>query len=396
MPSRDPPARAEERVEEHGVVNDDHQRGQRAHAVEAREAIVRSGGSYDRVVERHRARTLGSPGVSDPVLRCTGVTLVLDGARILHDIEWTVRADERWVVLGANGAGKTSLLRIAALYQHPSSGAVEVLGQRLGRTDVRTFRERIAFSSPTLAARLEPSMTATEVVMTARYAALAPWWHQYSDADRARALELLREWRCAALAAHAFPTLSAGERQRVLLARMLMNEPGIALLDEPTAGLDIGGREELVADLATWARDPGRPALVLVTHHLEEIPPAFTHALVLKAGKTLASGPLRGNRDRRDPQRRLRACSAGRRERRPLHRAPQLVRRAMFPFPGSPLLRAAARRRSRAAARSSSVVRWRRCLRRRRRRDGDRSDRGERSVGVDRNSSTMPFAPVWT
>jgi len=227
-----------------------------------------------------------------PVLCAAGVSLVLDGARILDGIEWTVRGDERWVVLGANGAGKTSLLRIAALYQHPSSGTIEVLGQRLCRTDVRTLRERIAFSSPALAARLEPSMNATEVVMTARYAALAPWWHRYTDADRARAHELLREWRCAALASHAFTTLSAGERQRVLLARMLMNEPGLALLDEPTAGLDIGGREELVADLATWARDRARPALVLVTHHLEEIPPGFTHALVLEKGKTLASGPL--------------------------------------------------------------------------------------------------------
>jgi len=228
-----------------------------------------------------------------PVLCAAGVSLVLDGARILDGIEWTVRGDERWVVLGANGAGKTSLLRIAAPYQHPSSGTIEVLGQRLGRTDVRTLRERIAFSSPALAARLEPSMNATEVVMTARYAALAPWWHRYTDADRARARELLREWRCGPLASHAFTTLSAGERQRVLLARMLMNEPGLALLDEPTAGLDIGGREELVADLATWARDRARPALVLVTHHLEEIPPGFTHALVLKEGKTLASGPLK-------------------------------------------------------------------------------------------------------
>lgn len=227
-----------------------------------------------------------------PVLRCSGVGLVIDGTPILDGIDWTVRADERWVVLGANGAGKTSLLRIAALYQHPSTGALEVLGQRLGRTDVRTLRERIAFSSPALAAKLEPSMTAAEVVMTARYAALAPWWHRYTDADRARAHQLLEEWHCAALASHPFPTLSAGERQRVLLARMLMNEPGVALLDEPTAGLDIGGREELVADLAAWARDENRPAMVLVTHHLEEIPPAFTHALVIKGGRTLASGPL--------------------------------------------------------------------------------------------------------
>jgi iron complex transport system ATP-binding protein len=227
-----------------------------------------------------------------PALRCTDVTLVLDGARILDNINWEVRPAERWVVLGANGAGKTSLLRVASLYQHPSSGSVEVLGQRLGRTDVRTLRERIAFSSPALAARLEPSMTALEVVMTARYAALAPWWHQYTDADRDRALALLREWRCDTLATHALPTLSAGERQRVLLARSLMNEPGIVLLDEPTAGLDVGGREELVADLTAWAREPARPPVVLVTHHLEEVPPGFTHALVLKDGRVLASGPI--------------------------------------------------------------------------------------------------------
>jgi iron complex transport system ATP-binding protein len=227
------------------------------------------------------------------VLTCTDVTLVIDGARILDTINWQVRAAERWVVLGANGAGKTSLLRVAALYQHPSSGTVDVLGQRLGRTDVRTLRERIAFSSPALAARLEPSMTALEVVMTARYAALAPWWHRYSDDDRDRAHALLREWRGDELATHAFPTLSAGERQRVLLARTLMNEPGLVLLDEPTAGLDVGGREELIKDLVAWARDPARPPLVLVTHHLEEVPPGFTHALVLKDGRVLASGPMR-------------------------------------------------------------------------------------------------------
>jgi iron complex transport system ATP-binding protein len=220
------------------------------------------------------------------------ISVVFDGTRVLDDISWTVHSGEHWVVVGPNGAGKTTLLRMAALYLHPSTGTVDVLGQRLGRTDVRTLRERIAFSSPALAARLEPSMNALEVVMTARYAALAPWWHQYTDADRARAHELLREWRCDQLADHKFPTLSAGERQRVLLARTLMNEPGVVLLDEPTAGLDVGGREELVADLTAWARDPARPPMALITHHLEEVPPGFTHALVLKAGRVHAQGPI--------------------------------------------------------------------------------------------------------
>jgi iron complex transport system ATP-binding protein len=229
----------------------------------------------------------------EPALRCSSVSLVLDGSRVLHEIDWEVRPNQRWVVLGPNGAGKTSLLRVASLYQHPSGGTVDVLGQRLGRTDVRTLRERIAFSSAALAARLEPVMSAIEVVMTARYAALAPWWHVYTDEDRARAVELLGHWRCEHLGAHRFSTLSAGERQRVLLARTLMNEPGLVLLDEPTAGLDVGGREELVGDLAIWAHDPAKPPLVLVTHHLEEVPPGFTHALVLKDGGVLTAGPVR-------------------------------------------------------------------------------------------------------
>ncbi|MFM7224708.1 MAG: ABC transporter ATP-binding protein, partial [Actinomycetota bacterium] len=169
-----------------------------------------------------------------PALRCSDITLVHDGTTVLDHVDWEVAAEERWVVLGANGSGKTSLLRIAALVQHPSSGTVEVLGERLGRTDVRTLRTRIAFSSPAMAARLEPRMTALEVVMTGIHAALAPWWHRYTDDDRARALALLDSWRCAHLADHRFPTLSAGEQQRVLLARSLVCEPGIVLLDEPT------------------------------------------------------------------------------------------------------------------------------------------------------------------
>ena len=210
----------------------------------------------------------------------------------LWGLNWRVDASERWVVLGANGAGKTSMLRIASLYQHPTSGRVCVLGEELGRCDVRTLRERLALCSPALAARLEPSMTASEVVMTGVHAALAPWWHRYSDADEARAAELLERFGVGALSAHRFDTLSAGERQRTLLARSLVRDPELLLLDEPTAGLDIGAREQVLGDLASIARDLDAPATVLVTHHLEEIPAGFTHALVLRVGEVLAEGDI--------------------------------------------------------------------------------------------------------
>jgi iron complex transport system ATP-binding protein len=225
-------------------------------------------------------------------LRLDDIHLRIGSTDVLRGVSLRVETGDRWVVLGANGAGKTTLLRVAALYQHPSSGMVEVLGQRLGRCDVRVLRERIAFSSPAIAAKLEPEMNAAEVVMTAKYAALAPWWHRYDDADRRRAVGLLDRFGCGFLADHAFPTLSAGERQRVLLARALMRDPELVLLDEPTAGLDIGGREQLLADLAALASAPAAAPVVLVTHHLEEIPPGFTHALVLRNGKTIASGPI--------------------------------------------------------------------------------------------------------
>jgi iron complex transport system ATP-binding protein len=227
-----------------------------------------------------------------PALRLDDIRLLIGSTQVLRGVSLQVENDERWVVLGANGAGKTTVLRVAALYQHPSRGTVEVLGQRLGRCDVRVLRERIAFSSPAIAAALEPRMTATEAVMTAKYAALAPWWHRYDEADHERAVSLLDRFGCGALAEHMFPTLSAGERQRVLLARALMRDPELVLLDEPTAGLDIGGREQLLADLAGLASAPDAAPVVLVTHHLEEIPPGFTHALVLRAGETIASGTI--------------------------------------------------------------------------------------------------------
>ena len=225
-------------------------------------------------------------------LRLEQVGVVRDGSTILHGIDWTVGDGERWIVLGANGSGKTTLVRIASLYLHPSSGIVEVLDEQLGRVDVRRHRRRIGVVSASFADLLRPGLTATEVVMTAKFAALEPWWHTYEDADREKAVELLGRFGCEALADHPFTTLSSGERQRVQLARTLMTDPGLLLLDEPTAGLDLGGREDLVQRLAALARDPATPATILVTHHVDEIPEGYDHVLLLRDGRVLAAGPI--------------------------------------------------------------------------------------------------------
>src|SRR6478735_11259379 len=207
-------------------------------------------------------------------------------------MSWKVLPGQRWLVLGANGSGKTTLLRIASMYEHPSSGNVDVLGERLGRTDVRVLRRRIGYMSPALAAQFRGDLRCLDIVMTAKYAALEPWWHRYDDADRQRARSCLEQLGIGRLAERSFSTLSSGERQRVLLARTLMPEPGLLLLDEPTAGLDLAGREDLVAGLAELAADPTTPATVLVTHHGEEIPVGFTHLLLLADGRVTAAGPL--------------------------------------------------------------------------------------------------------
>jgi iron complex transport system ATP-binding protein len=225
-------------------------------------------------------------------LELSNVGLVRGERVILDAVNWSVSERERWIVLGANGSGKTSLIRIASLYLHPSSGQVEVLGERLGHVDVRRHRRRIGVVSASFADLLRPGLTATEIVMTAKFAALEPWWHVYEDADRARAVELLDRFGCAALAEHPFATLSSGERQRVQLARTLMTDPGLLLLDEPTAGLDLGGREDLVRRLGGLAADPATPATVLVTHHVDEIPPGYGHVLLLRDGRVTAAGPL--------------------------------------------------------------------------------------------------------
>lgn len=222
----------------------------------------------------------------DDILLVRGDTVILDG------ISLAVERGQRWLVLGANGSGKTSLLRIAALYEHPSSGVVEVLGERLGRTDVRELRRRVGYASAALADQLRPDLRALDVVRTARYAALEPWWHRYSAADDAHALDCLDRMGVGRLAERPLATLSSGERQRVLLARTLMNDPAIVLLDEPSARLDLGGREQLVEALEHLATQPDAPPLVLVTHHVDDIPPSTSHVLMLRDGRALAAGPL--------------------------------------------------------------------------------------------------------
>jgi iron complex transport system ATP-binding protein len=225
-------------------------------------------------------------------LALAGVRVVRDGRALVDDVDWTVRAGERWVVLGPNGSGKTTLLRVASLYLHPTAGTVDVLGERLGRVDVRRHRARIGLVSPAFADLLRPEVTAVDVVMAAREAALETWWHSYGPADRVAADALLTRMGAGPLADRPFGTLSSGERQRVLLARSLWGEPGLVLLDEPTAGLDLGAREDLVGRLTALAADPTTPPTVLVTHHVEEIPAGFTHALLLRGGRIRAAGPL--------------------------------------------------------------------------------------------------------
>lgn len=211
---------------------------------------------------------------------------------VLRGVSWRVGAGERWAVLGPNGSGKTTMLQLASGYLHPTRGTVAILGHELGHVDVRRLRERIGLVSAAVAKMLVPTISARDVVMSARHAALEPWWHAYTDEDRARALDLLARAGFASIAGRPFGVLSEGERQQVLLARTLMAEPALLLLDEPAAGLDVGGRERLVARLAELAADSSSPPMVLVTHHVEEIPAHFSHLLLLRRGQVVSAGPL--------------------------------------------------------------------------------------------------------
>ena len=214
------------------------------------------------------------------------------GQRLLDDVSWQVDEDQRWIVLGGNGAGKTTLLQVAAAALYPTSGMVGVLGELLGTVDVFEVRPRIGLTSAALAERIPRHERVHDVVVSASYAVIGRWREQYDDLDHARAAGLLADLGVGRLADRTFGTLSEGERKRVQIARALMTDPELLLLDEPAAGLDLGGREDLVATLTALARDPAAPATVLVSHHVEEVPPGFTHVLLLREGRVIAQGPL--------------------------------------------------------------------------------------------------------
>lgn len=226
------------------------------------------------------------------VLEFSDVVVRRNARNIVDRIDWSVSDEERWVVLGPNGAGKTSILQLAATLEHPTSGAVTVLDERLGRTDVFELRPRIGFASSAMAKRVPPEETVLDVVLTAAFSVLGRWTEQYETIDERRARRVLAEWRLDGLAERSFGTLSDGEQKRVQIARAVMTDPELLLLDEPTASLDLGAREELLALLGGYAQEPTTPAMIMVTHHVEEIPVGFTHVLLLREGRVVAQGPI--------------------------------------------------------------------------------------------------------
>ncbi|MFD0820987.1 ABC transporter ATP-binding protein [Micromonospora zhanjiangensis] len=237
-------------------------------------------------------KTPDSVDVDDLVIALDAVTVQRSGNHLLRDVTWRVELDERWVVLGPNGAGKSTLLNLAAGLMYPTTGTAYVLGERLSRTDVNELRTRIGLSTAALGGRIPAQERVRDVVVTAAWSVVGRFRESYDPMDEARATALLGQLGGGALTDRAYGTLSEGERKRVQIARALMTDPQVLLLDEPVAGLDLGGREDLVAWLARLARDPDAPASVLVTHHVEEIPPGFTHALLLRAGVVVAQGLL--------------------------------------------------------------------------------------------------------
>lgn len=220
------------------------------------------------------------------------VSVIRSGHALLDHVSWTVHDDERWVVLGPNGAGKTTLLSVVTAAMYPTTGRATVLDETLGATDVRELRTRIGVTSPKIADRVPQGESARNVVISAAHAVVGRWNEQYDSEDERRADQILGELGVSHLAHRTYGTLSEGERKRVLIARSLMTDPELLLLDEPGAGLDLGGREDLVGTLNILAEEPASPVIVLVSHHVEEIPGGFTHVLLLREGRVMAAGPI--------------------------------------------------------------------------------------------------------
>jgi iron complex transport system ATP-binding protein len=240
---------------------------------------------------RYRGFVPNDPDIS-PVLQTSIVSIIREGRSILDSVSLSISPTDRWVILGPNGCGKTTLLRVLSLYLHPSSGDIFVQGRALGTFDIRPVRPRIAYMSASLASEIRPALTATQVVMSAKFGALETWWHSYADEDTQRAVECLDRLGVAWCANRELGALSSGEQQRVLLARALMTDPIALLLDEPTARLDLGGRENLIRLLQNFASDNPQLPSVVVTHHVDEIPLSTTHCALMRDGKIIASGPL--------------------------------------------------------------------------------------------------------
>jgi iron complex transport system ATP-binding protein len=226
------------------------------------------------------------------VIKFHNVSVVREGKEILSNVDWTVEGHQRWVIIGPNGAGKTTLLRIAATQIHPSTGFAQVLDGDFGHVDLHELRTRIGFASNALANRIPLVETVLDAVMTASHGVTGRWSEQYEDIDERRARRVLGEWDLGDFADREFGTLSDGERKRTQIARAVMPDPELLLLDEPVASLDLAAREQTVNLLGQYAVSPYAPAIVMVTHHLEEIPEGFTHAMILVDGQVFASGEI--------------------------------------------------------------------------------------------------------
>lgn len=235
---------------------------------------------------------MGDNALMSEVLELVDVSVVRDGRALVDEVSWSIKEGERWVILGPNGAGKTTLLNLASSYLFPSTGTATVLGERLGSVDVFELRPRIGMAGIAMAEKLPRAQTVLETVLTAAYGMTAHWQENYDSVDENRARAFLDRLGMTEYLHRKFGTLSEGERKRTLIARAMMTDPELLLLDEPAAGLDLGGREDLVRRLGRLARDPYAPSMIMVTHHVEEIPPGFTHVLMIRQGKVLTAGPV--------------------------------------------------------------------------------------------------------